>query len=251
MSADCVVYHGRFKTDKDRYEEIKNTLINGFIELRLEPDKRFDKKDVEGWKTLFEDKEEYLELYIDNCFGNWGDALDYIEKDFIKAYKDIQVEFGIVEYYGGANADGIIYDGKRLSHKIPDFVEILYEDEYYDEDYEDEEDDEYYEFEFDSVDELEFNGNIFVLSGLSMFDEEKIKNIILGESGVIKNSTVLKTKYLIVNQFQWEPTKKYNRAIELKEQGKQISIISVGCFYELYEKYKIKKKIEIRKNKQK
>ena len=115
------------------------------------------KKDVEGWKTLFEDKEEYLELYIDNCFGNWGDVLDYIEKDFIKAYKDIQVEFGIVEYYGGANADGIIYDGKRLSHKIPDFVEILYEDEYYDEDYEDEEDDEYYEFEFDSVDELEFN----------------------------------------------------------------------------------------------
>ena len=44
MSADCVVYHGRFKTDKDRYEEIKNTLIKGFIELRLEPDKRFDKK---------------------------------------------------------------------------------------------------------------------------------------------------------------------------------------------------------------
>ena len=84
-----------------------------------------------------------------------------------------------------------------------------------------------------------------------MFDEEKIKNIILGESGVIKNSTVLKTKYLIVNQFQWEPTKKYNRAVELKEQGKQIFIISVGCFYELYEKYKIKKKIEIRKNKQK
>lgn len=148
MSADCVSYHGRFKTDKVRYEEIKDTLIRGFIELGLEPDKSFKCNDVEGWKTLFRDKEDYLELYIYNCFGNWGYALDYIEKDFIKTHKDVMVEFGIVEYYDGPNANGIIYDGKRVSHAIPDFVEVIYEDEYYDE-----EDNEWYEFEFDPGDE--------------------------------------------------------------------------------------------------
>lgn len=237
MSADCVRYHGRFKTDKSRYEEIKDTLIKDFIELKLEPDEGFWSDDVNGWKTLFKETKDYLELYIDNCFGNWGDALDYIEKDFIKTHKDIQVEFCVVEYYDGPNAEGIIYDGKRLSHAIPDFVEILYEDEYYDEDYEDEEEDDYYEFEFDSVDELGFDGNIFVLSGLNCFDDMEIRNIILNNGGVIKKSTVLKTKYLIVNELQWEPKKEYNRAIELKEQGKPISIISVRQFYELYEKY--------------
>ena len=120
MSADCVRYHGRFKTDKTRYEEIKDTLIKGFIELGLEPDESFKCNDVEGWKTLFRDKEDYLELYIDNCFGNWGYALDYIEKDFIKTHKDVMVEFCIVEYYGGVNAERIAYDGKNITNGFPD-----------------------------------------------------------------------------------------------------------------------------------
>ena len=70
MSADCVRYHGRFKTDKVRYEEIKDTLIRGFIELGLEPAGSFKGNDIEGWQTLFRDKEDYLELYIDNCFNS-------------------------------------------------------------------------------------------------------------------------------------------------------------------------------------
>ena len=51
-------------------------------------------------------------------------------------------------------------------------------------------------------------------------------------------NTVLKTNYLIVEEEMLEPTKKYTRAIELKEKGKPISIISVKRFYELYENVK-------------
>lgn len=135
MSADCVVYHGRFKDEKKRYTELKEELINGFIKLELEPDELLNSKDARLWKILFRENENYLEFYTSNCYGNWGDTLDYIENCFIKEHKDISVEFGTVEYNDGPNANGIIYDGEKISYEVPDFIEVMYEEEYYEEEY--------------------------------------------------------------------------------------------------------------------
>lgn len=108
MGADLVTYKGRFKDKKGRYEEIRDTLISGFNEIGLEPEEFED-----DWEELFEIEDDYLELYIDNCYGNWGDALEYIEKSFIKQYSDVLVEFCIAEYYGSILIERIVYDGKK------------------------------------------------------------------------------------------------------------------------------------------
>jgi len=116
MSADNVSYNARFKTDKSNYEEIKNTLIKDFINLGLEPDEYFE-DDVKGWKTLFEEKKDYLELEIYNCYGNWGHALEYIEKNFVKKYPDVIFEFFCIEDYGPEKyGEQITYDGKKVFH---------------------------------------------------------------------------------------------------------------------------------------
>ncbi len=78
--------------------------------------------------------------------------------------------------------------------------------------------------------EIEFENRIFVHTGLSLSEEKIVDEIILSKGGILKNSTVLKTDYLIVNETFGHQTKKYLRAIELIERGANIKIISVDVF---------------------
>lgn len=110
MSADQVSYYGRFKDPQGRYEEIQEALIEGFEESYLEPE---DGLDEDIWEELFETKNDYLELYIDNCYGNFERALDFIEKEFIPEYSDVLVEFAVVEMYGDVYESRITYDGEK------------------------------------------------------------------------------------------------------------------------------------------
>ena len=116
MSAEMVTYKLRIKCEKEKYKEIKDILIQTFIKLELSPDEEFYEDDIEGWETLFEETENYLELYIDNCFGNYGKAEEYIEKEFIKQYSDILLEFILnIDYGGNLTTECITYDGKNVS----------------------------------------------------------------------------------------------------------------------------------------
>ena len=110
-----VSYHARFKDEKKQYQEIRDELIKGFIKLKLDPDEY-----PVNWENYFEIKEDYMELYIDNCFGNWGNTLDYIENDFIKGHSDVMVEFVITAYYDdGVGVERILYDGEIINKETP------------------------------------------------------------------------------------------------------------------------------------
>ena len=88
-------------------------------------------------------------------------------------------------------------------------------------------------FKTDDVGVLDFQGKIFVLTGFDGDDEQKISSTIISKGGEIRSSVVLKTNYLIVNEAYDHETTKYKKALELKEKGKEILIISSGRFNEL------------------
>ena len=88
-------------------------------------------------------------------------------------------------------------------------------------------------FSLDSIDKIDFAGKIFVLTGFGWEEKEKITEIIVSKGGEVKSSTVLKTDYLIVMEEYDHKTSKYNKAMELKEKGKDLYIIGSKRFYEL------------------
>ena len=101
-------------------------------------------------------------------------------------------------------------------------------------------------FKCDDVNEIAFEGKIFVLTGHSEKQEAEITAIIEERGGAVKSSTVLKTDYLIVNEDYDKPaTTKYKKALELKEKGKNIQILDANRFYELIG---VKKKAVTSKN---
>ena len=66
-------------------------------------------------------------------------------------------------------------------------------------------------FTTDTVDTLNFEGNIFVLTGFGADEEHRLTGLITGKGGEIKTSVVLKTNYLIVNEEYDHVTTKYKR----------------------------------------
>ncbi len=93
--------------------------------------------------------------------------------------------------------------------------------------------DTYQVFKTDSVDALEFRDKIFVLTGFGAAEEEKITGLITGKGGEVKSSVVLKTDYLVVNDDYENATSKYKKALELRQKGKNLLVISSKRFYEL------------------
>ena len=88
-------------------------------------------------------------------------------------------------------------------------------------------------FTTDSVESLAFQDKIFVLTGFGAEEEQKITDIITGKGGEVKSSVVLKTDYLVVNEDYDHATSKYKKALELREKGKEILILSSKRLYEL------------------
>lgn len=90
-------------------------------------------------------------------------------------------------------------------------------------------------FEFTFVPEFSIKDKIFVFTGLGSEDEERAFAIVKNSGGIVKSSVVLKTDYLVVNEDYGRQTTKYDRAVELNEQGKDIGIIALSDFYKYAE----------------
>lgn len=135
MGADLLSFSGRFRDPQERYEEIKNVLASELEDYAgLEPDTG------DEWDSVFEIKDGYLELDIYECFGNAGYAVEYIHKEFVKKYPDVQVEFFYKMYYPDfVEGQKVTYDGSVLictEHSV--YFEEVYDDG-------DDESDEYYD----------------------------------------------------------------------------------------------------------
>lgn len=72
--------------------------------------------------------------------------------------------------------------------------------------------------------DFKIEGKIFVLTGYYGLETE-MENYIESHGGIIKSSTVLATDYLIYDEYEGKGTRKYNRALELIEKGKNIKMI--------------------------
>ena len=88
-------------------------------------------------------------------------------------------------------------------------------------------------FQLDTVDTIEFKEKIFVLTGFSGDEQEKLTELIISKGGEVKSSTVVDTDYLIVMEDYEHETSKYKRALELKEKGKELFVVGAKRFYEL------------------
>lgn len=88
-------------------------------------------------------------------------------------------------------------------------------------------------FQLDTVDNIEFKEKIFVLSGFSGSEQEKLTEFITSKGGEVKSSTVVDTNYLIVMEEYEHETSKYKKALELKEKGKELLVVGAKRFYEL------------------
>lgn len=88
-------------------------------------------------------------------------------------------------------------------------------------------------FQLDMVDNIEFKEKIFVLSGFSGNEQEKLTELITSKGGEVKSSTVVDTNYLIVMEEYEHETSKYKKALELKEKGKELLVVGAKRFYEL------------------
>lgn len=90
-------------------------------------------------------------------------------------------------------------------------------------------------FQYTPVPEFSIKDKIFVFMGLDSEDKEKAFAMVKNAGGIVKASVVLKTDYLVVNEAYEERAPKYERAVELNEQGKGIGIIALSDFYKYAE----------------
>ena len=132
MSADSLEVRGRFRDTKGSYNDIQQVLIDG-LSQHLTPN---DYPVV--WEDYFQFKNDYLEIWLDDSFGNWGRAIKFIKEDFVKAYQDVVFEFYCIERNGWElTGEKVICDGENLECVLDGFYLNL--DEFgYDEDDEDE-----------------------------------------------------------------------------------------------------------------
>ena len=70
-------------------------------------------------------------------------------------------------------------------------------------------------------------GKTFVHTGMSAEDEEAFEQLVQANGGIVKSSTVLATDYLVYNANYDHETTKLRRARELRDQGKDIQILTM------------------------
>jgi len=79
------------------------------------------------------------------------------------------------------------------------------------------------------VDRIEFENQIFVFS--SCRDEDMLRKFISERGGTVKDSTVMKTNYMIIGDGIKKETKKISKARELNESGKCIKAFTEKEFW--------------------
>lgn len=82
---------------------------------------------------------------------------------------------------------------------------------------------------------MDFKGKNFCLTGFDSFDEESLKQTIEKLGGVIRSSAVKDLDYLIYHPQFGVGTKKYEKANQLKTEGRNVKILSINEFLKLIE----------------
>ena len=121
----------------------------------------------------------------------------------------------------GWNVPDSIYDPVKKEYKKTGGL-----DKYYDEEDEDDDEDE------EEADNSWISGMAFVTTGLSEKDEEKVKEIVEENEGVIKSGISKKVNFLIYNPNYDHETVKMKKAKELIAGGLKIGLITTGDFFE-------------------
>lgn len=83
---------------------------------------------------------------------------------------------------------------------------------------------------------MNFRGKNFCISGFDSTNEDDVKTIIEKVGGVLRSSAVKDLDYLIYHPQFGIGTKKYQKAKELKLNGRNVEILSIFEFVELVKK---------------
>lgn len=86
---------------------------------------------------------------------------------------------------------------------------------------------------FDELTEIEFIDKNFVFTGLSEQQEREATKLVLRMRGMIRSSVVLQTDYLVVDTGRGTSTTKYARALELRQKGYALKMITWDAFLAL------------------
>lgn len=85
--------------------------------------------------------------------------------------------------------------------------------------------------------DVEFDGKIFVHTGLNSKEEFLFNNVVSSRGGIVKGSVVQATDYLIFDESMGTDTVKYKKAMELKQKGKNIKLIPSSLFFSVFNRY--------------
>ena len=178
---------------------------------------------------IFEDTDDYWEII--EHFGDYG------EDPFIDFFLEFSPDTEEWEEFNGSYEE-------MYGCPVEENIDEGYEDEYFEDRYDEEDDDEDEEDEEDEdvndwdtepdyptedINSLEFEGKAFVLTGDFQNcdgDRDDVKKIIEAKGGRCTGDVSGKTNYLVIGDFGSAGAKKVQKALEQKEKGKDIKIIT-------------------------
>ena len=191
-----------------------------------------DRKKLRKWvknnvapTDIFEDTDDYEEII--GCLSEFG------EDPFIDFFLEFSPDTDEWEEFNGAYEDMF---GCTVEENIDEGYEDAYFEHRYDEDDDDEEEDEDVndwdtepEYPTEDIDSLTFEGKAFVLTGDFQNcdgDRKEVENMIAAKGGRCTGAVSGKTNYLVIGDFGSAGAKKVEKALEQKEKGKDIKIIT-------------------------
>lgn len=176
---------------------------------------------------VFVNEDDYWQIIDD--FNNYG------EDPFIDFFLEFSPDTEEWEEFNGAYED-------MWGCPVEENIDEGYDDEYYeyrcdedDDDEEDEEDDDVNDWDTEpdypteDIDSLDFTGKAFVLTGDFQNcdgDRTAVEEMIVQKGGRCTGAVSGKTNYLVIGDFGSAGAKKLKQALEQKEKGKDIKIIT-------------------------
>ena len=193
-----------------------------------------DRKKLRKWvknnvapTDIFEDTDDYEEII--GCLSEFG------EDPFIDFFLEFSPDTDEWEEFNGAYEDMF---GCTVEENIDEGYEDAYFEHRYDEDDDDEEDEEdddvndwdtEPDYPTEDIDSLDFTGKTFVLTGDFQNcdgNRNEVEEMIAAKGGRCTGAVSGKTNYLVIGDFGSAGAKKLKQALEQKEKGKDIKIIT-------------------------
>ena len=209
-----------------------NAAVDFFEKFLSDVDRRKLRKWVKNYVTptdIFEDTDDYEEII--GCIGEYGgDSFIDFFLEFSPDTEEWEAFNGAYEDMYGCPVEENIdegYDDAYFEHRYDDDDEDDEEDEDDDEDVNDWDTEPNYPTE--DIDRLDFTGKAFVLTGDFQNcdgDRKAVEELIVAKGGRCTGAVSGKTNYLVLGDFGSAGAKKVEKALEEKEKGKDIHIIT-------------------------